>query len=72
MFFFSIAAWIAEVAGIIRNGAKAFFPKRIATFVNGPASLLNNDSKNPADWKIERYRKVNLEKYQNNDALNKK
>ena len=36
----------------IANGAKTFFAKGIATFINGPANLLNNDPKNPADWII--------------------
>ena len=31
---------------------KQFFAKGIATFINGPASLLNNDPKNPPDWII--------------------
>ena len=31
---------------------KHFFAKGIATFINGPANLLNNDPKNPPDWII--------------------
>ena len=31
---------------------KLFFAKRIATFINEPANLLNNDPKNPPDWII--------------------
>ena len=40
---------IAEAAAVIPNGAKTFFAKGIATFINGPANLLNNDPKNPPD-----------------------
>ena len=47
--FFWIHASIAEAAAVIPNGAKTFFVKGIATFINGPANLLNNDPKNPAD-----------------------
>ena len=43
MYFFSIHASIAEVAIVIPNCAKTFFAKGIATFINGPANLLNND-----------------------------
>ena len=49
MYFFSIHASIAEVAIVIPNRAKTFFAKGIATFINGPANLLNND---PPDWII--------------------
>ena len=31
---------------------KHFFAKGIATFIDGPANLLNNDPKNPPDWVI--------------------
>ena len=48
-FFFLILASIAEVAAVIPDGAKTFFAKGFATFINGPAKLLNNDSKNPPD-----------------------
>ena len=34
---------------MIPNGAKTFFARGIATFINGPTSLLNNDPKNPPD-----------------------
>ena len=47
--FFWIPASIAEAAAVIPNGAKTFFAKGIATFINGPANLLN---KNPTDWVI--------------------
>ena len=49
MYFFWIPASIAEAAAVIPNGAKTIFAKGIATFINGPASLLNNDPKNPPD-----------------------
>ena len=52
MYFFWIPASIAEAAAVIPNGAKTFFAKAIATFINGPANLLNNDHKNPPDWII--------------------
>ena len=52
MYFFWIPASIAEAAAVIPNGAKTFFAKGIATFINGPANLLNNDPKNPPDWII--------------------
>ena len=45
--FFWIPASIAEAAAVIRNGAKTFFANRTATFINGPANLLNYDFKNP-------------------------
>ena len=38
---------IAEVAAVILNGAKTFFAKGTAIFINRPANLLNNNSKNP-------------------------
>ena len=50
--FFWISASIAEAAAVIPDGAKTFFAKGIATFINGPANLLNNDPKNPPDWII--------------------
>ena len=47
MLFFLMPASIAEAAAVIPNGDKTFFAKGIATFINVPANLLNNDSKNP-------------------------
>ena len=47
--FFLILSAIAEAAPVIPNGAKTFFAKGIAIFINGPANLLNNDPKNPPD-----------------------
>ena len=44
-FFFWISVAIAEAAAVIPNGAKTFFGKGIATFINGPANLLNNNLK---------------------------
>ena len=52
MYFFWSPASIAEAAAVIPNGSKTFFAKGIATFINGTANLLTNDSKNPADWII--------------------
>ena len=42
---------IAEETVAIRNsnGAKIFFAKETATFINGSANLLNNDPRNPPD-----------------------
>ena len=50
--FFWIPASIAEPAAAIPNGARTFFAKGIATFVNGPANLLNNYPKTTPDWII--------------------
>ena len=52
MFLFWIPALIAEAAAVIPNGAKTFFAKEIATFINEPTNLFNNDPKNPPDWII--------------------
>ena len=52
MYFFWIPASIVEAPAVIPNGAKTFSAKKIATFTNGPANLLNNDPKNPPDWII--------------------
>ena len=49
MFFFLIPASIAEAAAVIPNAAKTLFAKGIASLINGPANLLNNDPKNPPD-----------------------
>ena len=46
-FFFWIPASIAQAAAVVPNGAKQFFAKGTAIFINGPANLLNNDPKNP-------------------------
>ena len=42
---FQIPVPIVEAAAIIPIGAKTFFAKGIATFIDGPANLLNIDSK---------------------------
>ena len=47
--FFQILASIVEAAAVIPNGAKTCFAKVIATFVIGPANLLNNDPKSPTN-----------------------
>ena len=47
MYFFCIPASNAEAAAVIPNGAKTFFAKGTATFINGPTNLLNKDPKNP-------------------------
>ena len=52
MYFFKIPASTAKAAAVIPNGPKTFFTKGTATFINGPANLLNNDPKNPPDWII--------------------
>ena len=39
MFFFLILASIAEAAAVTPNGAKTFFAKGTAIFINGPANL---------------------------------
>ena len=49
MFFFSIPPSIAKAAAVIPNDAKTIFAKGVATFINGPAHLLNNDPENPPD-----------------------
>ena len=52
MYFFWIPASIAQAAAVVPNGAKIFFAKGTAIFINGPANLLNNDPKNPPNWII--------------------
>ena len=48
--FFWAPESIAEAAAVIYNIAKTFFAKRIGTFINAPAYLLNSDPKNSPDW----------------------
>ena len=43
MYFFGIPVSIGEA--VIPNGAKIFFARGAATFINGPAILLNNEPK---------------------------
>ena len=52
MYFFLNSCDTAEAAAVIPNGAKIFSANRTATFINGPANLLNNESKDPTDWII--------------------
>ena len=40
---------IADIAAFKPNGANIFLVNGIATFINGPANLLNNLPKNPPD-----------------------
>ena len=47
--FLWIAPSIADAAAIIPSGAKKFFASGTATFVNGPANLLNSEPRNPTD-----------------------
>ena len=47
--FFWIPASITGAAAVIPNAAKILFANETATFINGPAILLNNDPKNPPD-----------------------
>ena len=44
MFFLLNPDSIAETAAVIPNGAKTFFAKGIATFINRTANLLSIDS----------------------------
>ena len=48
-FFFCILPSIADIVAVKPNGANTFLANGIATFINGPASLLNNLPKNPPD-----------------------
>ena len=47
--FFYILPSIADIAAVKPNGANTFLANGIATFINGPANLLNNLTKNPPD-----------------------
>ena len=64
--FFGIPAPISEAAAVIPNGGKTFFTKGIATFINGPANVLNNDPKNHPDyiileiWALESFKSVDI------------
>ena len=64
--FFWIHASITEDAAVIPNGAKVFLAKGTATYINGPASLLNNDPKNPPDriileiWALKSFKSVEI------------
>ena len=65
--FFRIPASIAEAVAVISNEAKTFFAKGIATFINGPANLLNNDTKNLPDRIILKF--CALESFKSVDLL---
>ena len=66
MLLFWIPASTAEAATIILNGAKTFFAKGIASFINGAANFFNKDPKNPPYWIIleicalESFKSVNI------------
>ena len=48
--FFCILQSVADIAAVKPNGANnTFLANGIATFINGPANLLNNLPKNPPD-----------------------
>ena len=47
MYFSLIPASVAEAAAVTPNGAKIFFAKGTASFINGPANLLNKDPQDP-------------------------
>ena len=49
MNFLCILLSIADIAAVKPNGANTFLTNGIATFINGPANLLNNLPKNPPD-----------------------
>ena len=65
--FFLIPASIVETAAVIPNWAKIFFANGTATFINGPASLFNNDPKTPPGWII--LEAWALENFKLNDIL---
>ena len=52
MYFLWIPGSNAAASAVIPNGAKTFFAKGIATSIDRPANLLNNDPENPPDWII--------------------
>ena len=47
--FFCILPSIADIAAVRPHGANTFLANAIATFINGPANLLNSLPKNPPD-----------------------
>ena len=47
MYLFFILPSIADIAAVKPNGANTVLANGIATFINGPANLLNNLPKNP-------------------------
>ena len=50
MYLFCILPSIANIAAVKPNGANTFLANDIATFINGPANLLNSLPKNPPDY----------------------
>ena len=60
MYFFCIPPSIADAAAVIPNGAKTFFAIRIATFINRPANLLNND---PKKTTLDYFRSLDFRKF---------
>ena len=49
MYFFCILPSIADIAAVKPNGANTFLANGNATFIDGPANLLNNLPKKPPD-----------------------
>ena len=49
LIFFCILQAIAGISAVKPNGANTFLANGNATFINGPANLLNNLPKNPPD-----------------------
>ena len=49
MYLFCILPSITDIAAVKPNGANKFLANGNATFINGPANLLNNLPKNPPD-----------------------
>ena len=49
LIFFCILPSIADIAAVKTSDANTFLANGIATFINGPATLLNNKPKKPPD-----------------------
>ena len=49
MYLFCILPSIGDITAVKPNGANTFLANGIATFINGPANLLNNLPKSPPD-----------------------
>ena len=49
MIFFCMLPSITDIAAVKPNGANTVLAHGIATFINGPANLLNNLPKKPPD-----------------------
>ena len=52
MYLFCILPSTADITAVKPNGANTFLANGFATFINGPANLLNNLPKNPPDCNI--------------------